>query len=334
MADGTLGWAEILSRMDDGRQFMPIVNRLRQLLSFTDHMRLMAASNTAYHKFLIRTDEPRGYWRTRGTGFRPEHSESGMETEPIGLMGTMSEVKDEYLRESKNPGQVRFQEDMAFMDGLAKSMEAAMFYASQSNDSQSFDGLAVRLNSLSQFGVKGAGLNSGKGESIYLVEHGGDGLFVVFPAGVSTAGISMTPRPPQYVDYSATDNSRVWTHFTEFEFSLGMCVKHHRSVLRYANLMSGIAGANTWSLQQFLELIKETWNPGGRGMRAYITRNMWAQLQWAATRMGLRTDSYDAADDPRRVNMNGPSLSPSPVSSMYGINFHISEQLGNETLVT
>ena len=319
MADGTLGWAEILSRTDEGRKFLPIVNRLRQVNEIIPHLRWMAASNTGYHKLLVRTDEPRGYWRSRGDGFKPEHSESGFEIEPIGLLGTMSEIKDEYLRESKNAMMVRYQEDLAFMDGLSKTFTAALFYASQGFDSRSFDGLATRMHShTDQFNVKSGGA-SGTTQSIWILEHGGDGLFCIFPAGVASAGIAMTPRPPQYVDYSASDNSRVWTHFTEFEFSLGMCVKHHRATLRFSNLASR-GSSNQFSLTSFIDLIKESWNRGRQ--RAYITRDMWAQLQLAAlTQTGVQ------------VRYPGDTLG-SEVFSIFQMPFSMVEQLGAETPTT
>lgn len=330
MADGTLEWQDILNRMDDGRRFLPIVNRIRQQNEIVPHLRWMAANKKGYHTFLTRVNEPAGYWHARGAGLRSEHSETGIEVEPIGLLRGFSEIKDDYLRESAEPMTVKFQEDVAYMDGLSKTFTASLFYASLANDPRSFDGLSPRLGETSRFNVVSGGLTSGSTQSIWLIEHGDDGLYMVYNPDTTTAGITMRARPPQFVDH-ASDGGRVWTHFTEFEFGMGMCIKHHRHVFRYANL-NATKGAvdlqtagntygsgNTFSLSTFIDMLAERWTK--RGGRAYITRPMWAQLNKAA----LKTPGVELRYVEDTMGREVPSI--------FGVMFYMVEQLGNETAV-
>jgi len=334
MADGTLEWQDILNRMDEGRKFLPIVNRIRQVNEIVPHLRWMPANKKGYHTFLTRVQEPSGYWHARGAGLKSEHSETGIEVEGHGLLRGFSEIKDDYLRESAEPMTVKFQEDVAYMDGLSKTFTASIFYASLANDARSLNGLATRLNSLSQFNVEGGGVSgANKAQSIWLIEHGGDGLFMIYNPDTTTAGITMRSRPPQFVDH-ASDGGRVWTHFTEFEFGFGMCIKYHRHVFRYANLNPGkgsvnlhgpqtnagaYGGGNTFSLSTFIDLLAERWTK--RGGRAYITRPMWAQLNKAA----MRTPGVELKYVEDTMGREVPSI--------FGTNFYTVEQIGNETVV-
>ena len=313
-----LGLNDVLVRSEN-KTLLPIFNRLRQRNDILSHLQWKEASHKTYHRFLYRSAEPSGSFVALGEGITGSRSEVGVIIEPMGLLKDLSEIPEDIVRVSQNPMQFRFDEDVAFLDGLAKKLVASIFYGSQASDPNSFNGLATRFNEVSKFNVISAG-GSGT-QSCWIISHSADdGVAVIYPAGSHSAGIKMTDRGSQYVDQSASNNARVFSVFTEFEFAMGLAVMDHRAALRYCNILAtGGSAANLWDTNEFIDALKEAWDISTT--RAYITRDLWGQVQKAALTASGNAISYPE-DSLGRQTM-----------AIFGVPHHLVEQLGTESAV-
>ena len=309
-----LGLNDVLVRSEN-KTLLPIFNRLRQRNDIMSHLQWKEASHKTYHRFLHRSSEPSGSFVALGEGISGSRSEVGVVIEPMGVLKDLSEIPEDIVRESQNPQQFRFDEDVAFLDGLAKKLVASIFYGSQASDPNAFNGLSTRYNLDSKFNVKDSG---GSGTmSAWIIQHSADdGVAVIYPAGSHSAGITMRDRGMQYVDQSASNNARVFSVFTEFEFAMGLAVMDHRAALRYANIDTS---SNTFTLTEFIDLCKEAWDLSTT--RAYVNRTVWGQVQAAALAQSGNSITYPEDSLGRQA------------TAIFGMPFHMVEQLGSEAHV-
>ncbi len=309
-----LGLNDVLVRSEN-KTLLPIFNRLRQRNDIMSHLQWKEASHKTYHRFLHRSSEPSGSFVALGEGISGSRSEVGVVIEPMGVLKDLSEIPEDIVRVSQNPQQFRFDEDVAFLDGLAKKLVASIFYGSQASDPNAFNGLSTRYNLDSKFNVKDSG---GSGTmSAWIIQHSADdGVAVIYPAGSHSAGITMRDRGMQYVDQSASNNARVFSVFTEFEFAMGLAVMDHRAALRYANIDTS---SNTFTLTEFIDLCKEAWDLSTT--RAYVNRTVWGQVQAAALAQSGNSITYPEDSLGRQA------------TAIFGMPFHMVEQLGSEAHV-
>ena len=309
-----LGLSDVLVRSEN-KTLLPIFNRLRQRNDIMSHLQWKEASHKTYHRFLHRSSEPSGSFVALGEGISGSRSEVGVVIEPMGVLKDLSEIPEDIVRVSQNPQQFRFDEDVAFLDGLAKKLVASIFYGSQASDPNAFNGLSTRYNLDSKFNVKDSG---GSGTmSAWIIQHSADdGVAVIYPAGSHSAGITMRDRGMQYVDQSASNNARVFSVFTEFEFAMGLAVMDHRAALRYANIDTS---SNTFTLTEFIDLCKEAWDLSTT--RAYVNRTVWGQVQAAALAQSGNSITYPEDSLGRQA------------TAIFGMPFHMVEQLGSEAHV-
>ena len=310
-----LGLSDVLVRSEN-KTLLPIFNRLRQRNDIMSHLQWKEASHKTYHRFLHRSSEPSGSFVALGEGISGSRSEVGVVIEPMGVLNDLSEIPEDIVRVSQNPQQFRFDEDVAFLDGLAKKLVASIFYGSQASDPNAFNGLSTRYNLDSKFNVKDSG---GSGTmSAWIIQHSADdGVAVIYPAGSHSAGITMRDRGMQYVDQSASNNARVFSVFTEFEFAMGLAVMDHRAALRYANIDTS---SNTFTLTEFIDLCKEAWDLSTT--RAYVNRTVWGQVQAAALAQSGNSITYPEDSLGRQA------------TAIFGMPFHMVEQLGSESTVS
>ena len=309
-----LGLNDVLVRSEN-KTLLPIFNRLRQRNDIMSHLQWKEASHKTYHRFLHRSSAPSGSFVALGEGISGSRSEVGVVIEPMGVLKDLSEIPEDIVRVSQNPQQFRFDEDVAFLDGLAKKLVASIFYGSQASDPNAFNGLSTRYNLDSKFNVKDSG---GSGTmSAWIIQHSADdGVAVIYPAGSHSAGITMRDRGMQYVDQSASNNARVFSVFTEFEFAMGLAVMDHRAALRYANIDTS---SNTFTLTEFIDLCKEAWDLSTT--RAYVNRTVWGQVQAAALAQSGNSITYPEDSLGRQA------------TAIFGMPFHMVEQLGSEAHV-
>ena len=310
-----LGLSDVLVRSEN-KTLLPIFNRLRQRNDIMSHLQWKEASHKTYHRFLHRSSEPSGSFVALGEGSSGRRSEVGVVIEPMGVLKDLSEIPEDIVRVSQNPQQFRFDEDVAFLDGLAKKLVASIFYGSQATDANAFNGLSTRYNALSKFNVYNSG-GSGTQSAWIINNNADDGVAVIYPAGSHSAGITMRDRGMQYVDQSASNNARVFSVFTEFEFAMGIAVMDHRAALRYANIDNS---SNVFTLTEFIELCQEAWDLNTT--RAYVNRTVWGQVQKAAIATSGNSITYPEDSLGRQA------------TAIFGMPFHMVEQLGSEATVS
>ena len=312
-----LGLSDVLVRSEN-KTLLPIFNRLRQRNDIMSHLQWKEASHKTYHRFLHRSSEPSGSFVALGEGISGSRSEVGVVIEPMGVLKDLSEIPEDIVRVSQNPMQFRFDEDVALLDGLAKKLVASIFYGSQASDANAFNGLSTRYNALSKFNVVGAGGSGGSDTSAWIISNSADdGVAVIYPAGSGSAGITMRDRGMQYVDQSASNNARVFSVFTEFEFAMGLAVADHRAALRYCNIEPT---TNIFDITEFIDLCKEAWDLSTT--RAYVNRLVWGQVQKAALAQSGNSITYPEDSLGRQA------------TAIFGMPFHMVEQLGSEATVS
>lgn len=155
----------------------------------------------------------------------------------IGLINGMSEV-DARLKHAAggNFPAIRRDEDLTFIESMGQLAALTMVYGNEATNEASFTGLTPRFNSLSgEYGsqiVDGLGTGSDN-TSIWIVDWHPRYVHGIYPKG-STAGLTQDDMGKCRV--TDADGNPYSAFVTQFDWALGLTVKHKKHVARVANI--------------------------------------------------------------------------------------------------
>lgn len=214
------------------------------------------ANDDTSHQFLRMSYEPVGSFVRYNEGTSTEAVGEVPVTEQLGRLESMLKVDSRILEKAKNP--IRYRRDMeaAFVRGLVKTFTktafgtrdatSGPFYGNMGKDPKTVNGLTTRYNALTTAAspvdnvrsLSGAGANVES--SIWLVKHGPQGLFFLYPRTSSRLLEIRDLRENLARDANAKEFLAVYTRFA-WEFGLG--IADERNVQRLCNITT--SGAST-----------------------------------------------------------------------------------------
>lgn len=235
------------------------------------------ANQLLSEKFPRRTALPQGTQRKAYQGVPTKTSTTQVVVEPVSLLETLSDIDEDIVDNAPDPMGFRRTEDMAFVEGLSQQLADLFLEGVQAGSPESFDGLQVRLDDLSQTNVIDGG-NAG-GTSIYAVDWGRRTAYGIFPAAAAnrgTMGLQIIDKDKVPV---LDDNDNTYhVYRTQFKWWMGLCIRDELRTCRYANINATIGGANSFNEDLMIELLNRC-KMSPATTRLYVNVELKTQMQ-------------------------------------------------------
>lgn len=283
--DGTQGRiAEVLAEKNDILMDIPF----------------MAANDTFTNKTIRRSKEPAGQFRKLNEGISKGFSKTTVKWDVIGLLESEGQHDVEVIDNMPNPKEARNDENVSHINGMGKTMATTLMYGSTVTTPEKFNGLSVRLDSLSDTTVQGASGTGSDLTSIFIVDWGPDTCHGIYPKN-SVAGLDKMNLGVQIVQDGSSNDYRAYVDW--FTWRMGLAVKNPLSIGRVANIES--AGAsNLFDEDLLIKVIVQMTQ--GPGTRIYVNRTvmaqMWIRLKDKSNVHFTRLDGLDAGGAPMAFN--------------------------------
>ncbi len=195
------------------------------------------ATGTEFHKVRVRTSLPSIRWGNQNTGTPSGKSTHKLQNENMGYLDGRSDVDISVLDLAEDAAMVRVDQDKAFFESMAQEFERTFFYGDVATLPESFTGLANRFNSLTGSIGKQVVNANGSGNdncSIYIITHGDEGLYGVYPKSTQ-AGIKHTDLGQQTV-YDADTGTNQTVMSSVYKWYCGLAVANPSRIVRIANI--------------------------------------------------------------------------------------------------
>ena len=268
---------ELAKRTKDGN-VTAIAEVMNQVNSVLDDAVWGAANGLTSHMTTKRIALPSGSWRKINQGVAREASKTVQVSEVIGMLEAFSQADEVLVDISPNPGEFRWTEDVAFIEGLSQTLSTAIFYSNTSGAPEKFNGFATRYANLTTANVSAVNnVHSCKGtgsllSSAWIVQWGTDKVHMIYPANSPSVGIAAKDDGLQTV-YD-TNNNPFKVYQTHFKMYAGLVVRDDRSVQRVCNIStSGIQTTHAWSDDKMIAAIRQM-PYGGAGAVIYANRDV------------------------------------------------------------
>lgn len=230
--------ADLASRMTpDGKIDPQIIELLSATNECLDDMTVIEANGFTEHKTTVRSGLPAGTWRKLNYGVQPEKSRTVQVKDSMGMLETYAEVDKALADLNGNSASWRLSEELAFIEGMNKTMASTLFYGDSSLDPEKFMGLAPRFSAKS--GAENGDnilLGGGSGAdntSIWLVVWGPVTCHMIYPKG-SPAGLQSRDLGEDTL--TDANGGRYQGYRTHYKWDLGLTLRDWRFVSRIANI--------------------------------------------------------------------------------------------------
>lgn len=198
------------------------------------------------HQSTVRTGLPAGTWRALYGGVAPSRSQTAQIVDGFGELEAVSQIDKSLAELNGDVAGTRMSEDNAHLEGLSQDMSTTIFYGNVMASPTQFTGFAPRYNTLTTAtaqnarNVLGAGGSGSSNASLWLIGHGDETVFGIFPKG-SKAGLVFEDRGDVNFAYDANGNPfRAYTSW--FQWKAGLVVKDWRYIVRMCNIDTTTVG--------------------------------------------------------------------------------------------
>ncbi len=254
---------------------------------------------------------PAPTWRKLYGGVQPNKGTTLQVTDSCGMMEAYAEIDKALADLNGNTAAFRAAEDYAHIEGMAKAMASALFYATETTTPEKFTGLAPRFNSLSAANAENIIDGGGTGtdnSSIWLVVWGEQTCHGIIPKG-SQAGLQMNDKGQVTIESIDGAGGRMEAYRTHYRWDAGLTVRDWRYIVRICNIDKSLltkdasAGADLINLMtRALELVPSLgigrpvfYMP--RNIRSFLRQQMVAQVKQSTLSMeevaGKRVLAFD-----------------------------------------
>lgn len=304
-------------------KMLPIAEVLAEDNPILQDMPMLEANEVFGHRYSVRTSLPSGSYRKLNEGVSTEKSTKRPEYADLAMLETYSEVDARLVDNHPDPATYRFQEDMAFVEGLSQTQAGTVFYGNNSTDPSKFDGLATRINSLSStsdngranvIGASGTGSDT---TSIWVVQWGVRRVYGIYPKG-SAAGLNMANKGQVTVEDG--NGNKYEAYRSHFAWDLGLIIEDNRCVQRIANIET--AGSSNIFDEDDLITALNRLPYSGRGAVVYCNPT-------------IKTQIDINAKDKSNVNYTASDVYGNSVTSFRGVPIRVCDAiLDTETAIS
>jgi len=226
-----------------------IAELMSQYNGILQDMPYFEASEMTGHEFAYRTSIPMGAWRQINAGTPYGKSTTGKARVGLGQQARWSQVDRTLAERSGDVQRFRYNEDVAFLEGMSQTFAATLMYGNSASTPAEFNGFSSFYNTSNTANalnasnvIDGGGVGSSNA-SIWLLCWGEMTIKGLFPRG-SQAGLKQEDRGDSVPAYDALGNPFM-AYTTYFEQTAGMVPEDWRYGVRVANVdvtAAGLAG--------------------------------------------------------------------------------------------
>ncbi len=245
----SLTLADYAKRLGPDKQIGRVMEILEQSNEVLDDAMFLEANNLTTHRTVIRTGLPESYWRSLNRGVPKAKSRTVQVDDRIGILETWSVVDAALAELNGQQADFLLSEERAFLESMNQEVAKTIFYGDLADTPTAFQGLGPRYNTLNPnkaenaANVIDAGGTGPNCTSAWLCVWGDLSLHMIYPKGTAS-GLrrEYLGRCPVVDD----DANEYMGYKTNYSWSLGLCVRDWRYVVRVANI-------DTAQLQTLLE---------------------------------------------------------------------------------
>ncbi len=245
----SLTLADYAKRIGPDKQIGRVMEILEQSNEVLDDAMFLEANNLTTHRTVIRTGLPESYWRSLNRGVPKAKSRTVQVDDRIGILETWSVVDAALAELNGQQADFLLSEERAFLESMNQEVAKTIFYGDLADNAAAFQGLGPRYNTLNPSkaenaaNVIDAGGTGPNCTSAWLCVWGDLSLHMIYPKGTAS-GLrrEYLGRCPVVDD----DANEYMGYKTNYSWSLGLCVRDWRYVVRVANI-------DTAQLQTLLE---------------------------------------------------------------------------------
>jgi len=249
------------------------------------------------HQFGVRTSLPEPEFRRLNEGTTTTKDSEAQVTEHCGILEDWSEVDKDVAELNGDLAEFRFKKAKPHLEGLNQKMAATFFYGNHLVDEKEFTGIAPRYATISNTegeNMIDAGGSGGDNTSIYLVGHGPNSVYGIFPKG-SKAGVFHEDLGLVTIQGSTgIGGTRMRAYQDHWQWKAGLCVEDWRFIVRIGSIdKSVLQGDPSGSTVNLLRLMTKAYHrlPSLDGIRPvfYCSRAVFEMLDIQAQE---RTNVY------------------------------------------
>lgn len=148
----------------------------------------------------------------------------------------LSEIDELALDGVRDGPAQRNQEDILHLESMAQEFGRQFYYGDHEDDMNELNGFAKLYNLSNMANVETCGGSGDDVTSLWFVQWGFDGVFLVYPRGHKTVGVEQIDKGLERVESSAGLFLYKWV--TQFRFRWGIAVKNDKCIQRISNIES------------------------------------------------------------------------------------------------
>lgn len=280
------------SRQDPDGRIANIVEILTQRTVVMEDLEWVEGNSKTGHVITSRTALPAIQYRRYNEGIAVTKSRTDQVTESIGKMAGMCKVDVELAQLGGTPGAYRQSEEDAFLQSFANELETGMFYNATGVSPEKWQGLAPRFAATANPGgsqiIKMDASASGADQaSMWLVAHGPETVFGIFPSGVPM-GLTYTDGGKQLT--RDVNNNEFWAWVSSWSWDVGLCVRDWRAVVRVCNIdLGNILSTGTALIDAMIRGARRIFKPGMGRLVWYANRDVVTFLELQAKNSTLNS---------------------------------------------
>lgn len=256
---------DITKEMDPMGKAAKIVEILAQTNHTIDDMTYMEGNLPTGHRTTIRTGLPDVYWRMVNQGTPESKATTAQVDEPCGILSARSELDCDLAELNGDVGMTRINEARAFLEAMAQEAAQTVWYGNVLSNSEEFNGLTPRYNTLSssaevtQNVIDGGGVGTDN-SSIWLVVWGMNSVTGIYPKG---SMVGLTHEDLGKGDAFDSNQNRFRAYLDDYKWKMGLSVRDWRYAVRIcnidiSNLPNGPDASSNASTDLIEEMIKAT----------------------------------------------------------------------------
>lgn len=239
---------EVMRRANnqDGFHIVELMSQTNEMLK---DMPMLEANDGTVHNTLVRTSLRSGTHRLYNQGIAPGATTTDTMRDRITMLEDYSVVDKDLAEHSGNVKALRESEAVAFLSGMGQTQAEDLVYGDNGAHPEQINGLAVRLNKLSNKNVMNAGGSGNSCTSIYVCALGRGFAHLIYPKGRSNCGIKTEDMGVQ--NWPMGEGRVMPAYVQFFSTHYGLSVTHPDAVKRICNIAATTTG------DKIVELILE-----------------------------------------------------------------------------
>ena len=278
-----------------------ISEMLTQSNPLLDDLMFKEGNEITGHQVTIRTGLPESYFRKINQGVAASKSTTVQVKEATAMLEAHSKIDGKLAQLNGNTAAWRLSEQKPFIESLNQKLNYALLYGDHTVNPEQFMGLAPRFDTISGAvngdNILDAGGTGSDNTSIWLVGHGQEGVFGIYPKG-SQGGLKHINEKDGSGDgmmpLTDADGLTFRGYSDRYQWDCGLVVKDWRTVVRIANidisdLLALATTQATTAATNIIDLMSRSIDrlPDGLGIKPvfYANRTIFSMLRVMARRM-------------------------------------------------